>query len=172
MNISGSFPRRPCAGVQGAGIQGHRYINSAICKFAEFLVCSFIGWAYEVLLTWAVLGVFIDRGLFNIPICPIYGIGALLMGETVNLLGTKRVGGIFLVCAAAATGLELAASYIIEAILGHGLWSYRDWSFNFEGRISLFSSLIFGGMGLLFIKVIRPGIKAVTIRRSITRRTN
>ncbi|MDE7292891.1 MAG: putative ABC transporter permease [Oscillospiraceae bacterium] len=156
MNISKPCPCRACAGMQG-----HRYINFAICKLAEFLVCAFIGWCYEVLLTWAVLGVFIDRGLLSIPICPIYGIGALLMGEIVSLSGTKRVGGIFLVCAVSATVLELASSYVIEAILGHGLWSYRDWCFNFEGRISLFSSLIFGGMGVLFIKVIRPGIKAI-----------
>lgn len=156
MNISKSYTRRSCAGMQG-----HRYINFAICRVVEFLICSFIGWGYEVLLTWAVLGVFVDRGLLNIPICPIYGIGALLMGEVVSLSGTKRVGGIFLVCAAAATAFELAASYAIETVLGHGLWSYSDWAFNFEGRISLLSSLIFGGMGVLFIKVIKPGIEAV-----------
>ncbi|MDE6591533.1 MAG: putative ABC transporter permease [Oscillospiraceae bacterium] len=156
MNISKSFPRRSCAGMQG-----HRYINFAICRLAEFFVCAFIGWCYEVLLTWAVLGVFVDRGAFSIPICPIYGIGALLMGEIVKLAGTKRVGEIFLVCAVSSTAFELAASYVIEAVLGHGLWSYSAWAFNFEGRISLFSSLIFGGMGVLFIKVIRPGIEAV-----------
>lgn len=154
MNISKSFH-------SGALHKCHKCMNSAMGKAAEFLICAFIGWAYEVLLTLAVDGVFVNRGLFAIPICPIYGLCALLLPPAVRLARVRSAGGIFIVTAAAATVFELAASYIIEAVLGYGLWSYSRWAFNFDGRISLFSSLIFGALGVLFIKVIRPGIESV-----------
>lgn len=42
-------------------------------------------------------------------------------------------------------------------ILHQRLWSYRDWDFNFfDGRISLYSSLMFGVLSLILIRAVHP----------------
>ncbi|MGN1090680.1 MAG: putative ABC transporter permease [Huintestinicola sp.] len=129
---------------------------------ADFLVCSFIGWVYEVLLTWAVFGYYTDRGFLPLPLCPIYGFGGMLMLAAAGKI--KNPAGVFLLSALTATLLELGASYIIEAVLHMKLWDYSDWAYNFEGRIAPLSSAIFGGMGLLLIKGIHPLMKKFFLR--------
>lgn len=123
-------------------------------KVLDFFACSFTGWLYEVLLTLAVDGIFADRGLLRLPICPIYGI----FGIFLTLLAGQPAKRIFLFVTLGATVFELAASYAIEAVLGYRLWDYSRWALNFEGRVSLLSSLVFGGLGVLFLCFISPAL--------------
>ena len=136
---------------------GHSIIRLTVTKLLEFTVCSFTGWLYEVLLTLAVQGEFVNRGFSRLPLCPIYGIfGVFLPVLAAPFYGQKYAAvKIFLSTCAASTVFELAASYIIEAVLGYRLWDYSRWIFNFEGRISLLSSLVFGILGLFFLYVLR-----------------
>lgn len=57
----------------------------------------------------------------------------------------------------AATAIELATSYLLEALTGAWPWqTYRDYAINFEGRIALSPSIRFGLGGLLFLYVLQP----------------
>lgn len=123
----------------------------------DFLAASFIGWLYETLLTWAVVGEYCDRGYLDAPLCPIYGVGALMMLALFGRLHNK--GAVFAAAAVSATALELAASYIIEAALGYSLWDYSRWPLELDGRISALSSLVFGLMGVLLVFIIHPGME-------------
>ena len=63
---------------------------------------------------------------------------------------------VFLVSMAVTTAGELISSYIIEAVIGEQLWTYDMWKFNFQGRIALYSSLMFGGLSVLLVKAVHP----------------
>ncbi len=41
-----------------------------------FTVSSFLGWLYETVLTSVRWETFAERGFLQLPICPIYGVGA------------------------------------------------------------------------------------------------
>ena len=120
----------------------------------EFTVCAFCGWLYEEALELIVNHAYADRGVLHLPLLPIYGFGGLL----VILLFRRQNHPLFVfaVSTIATTVLELAASYPLERILGYLPWWYGEWFCNFEGRISLPSSLIFGGLALLLVNVVHP----------------
>ncbi len=121
---------------------------------SDFIICGFTGWVYETVLTSVVFGEFVDRGVLPVPILPIYALFALVL----PFVFRREQNPVFITLAGAAgaTVFELISSYITERIWGYQLWSYEDWKFNYEGRISLVSSLIFGALCVLFVKGIHP----------------
>lgn len=135
--------------------------------FLYFLMYSIIGWVYEVFLEvviyqWG----FTNRGVLFGPWCPVYGVGALAFLLCFNKLMKKRKPLwlqiikpvlIFVGCMAVATAIELATSYILEALFGSWPWqTYADYAINFEGRIALSPSVRFGLGGLLFLYILQP----------------
>lgn len=130
----------------------------------EFTAYSFIGWLYETILTSAVWGRFADRGWLHLPICPIYGFCAMAL-----LLILRRIKSpalIFVVGTAVTTAAELAASYVLDLFIDDSLWDYNNWAFNFQGRIALGSSLIFGILCVLLIKVLYPAAEYLADKAS------
>lgn len=122
---------------------------------ADFLIGGFIGWVYETVLTSIVWGRFAQRGVLHIPLLPIYGIFAL--GSSFFYRKEHNTVFVFVTGTIAATILEIIGAYLTEFFLHERLWDYSAWKFNFlGGRISLFSSLIFGAMCVLFVKIIHP----------------
>ena len=132
--------------------------------FLYFLMYSIIGWVYEVFLEvviyqWG----FTNRGVLFGPWCPVYGVGALAFLLCFNKLMKKRKPLwlqiikpvlIFVGCMAVATAIELATSYILEALIGSWPWqTYADYAINFEGRSALSPSVRFGLGGLLFLYI-------------------
>ncbi len=120
----------------------------------EFVFYSFIGWLYETILTTAVWGHFADRGMLHLPICPIYGFCALILIFIFSKL--KNVPLIFILGTLLTTAAELLASYVLEFFTDKRLWDYDNWHFNFQGRIALGSSLIFGTLCVILIKLLHP----------------
>ncbi len=125
----------------------------SICVI-EFVFYSFIGWLYETILTTAVWGHFADRGILHIPICPIYGFCSLALILIFGKL--KSVPVIFILGTFLTTAAELAASYVLELFTDERLWDYDNWHFNFQGRIALGSSIIFGILCVILIKLLHP----------------
>ncbi len=124
-----------------------------------FIFCGICGWIYETALTSYVWGRFADRGVLHIPVLPIYGVFAFLMiplFKKHNNWFTVFFGGMII-----TTLLELGFSYIIEWVLHRSLWDYSSWDFNFQGRISLYSSIIFGVMSIILIKLVYPLVKKI-----------
>ena len=121
--------------------------------FCELVLYSFIGWIYETVLTSIVWGEFAERGFLHLPLCVIYGFSALLLIFVLRKLKSPPL--IFLIGGGIVTAIELAASYVLEAF-GQRLWDYEDWALDFQGRISLGSSIIFGIMCLILMKLLHP----------------
>jgi len=130
------------------------------CTMAEYVllfgIASFIGWAYEITCVWVLFHTYYDRGVLHLPLCPIYGFGVLLL--IVLFRKIKNPIALFACCTAVATGVELLASYALEYGFGLVLWTYEGWPFSFQDRISGVSSLIFGVMAALFIKLVKPPV--------------
>lgn len=136
--------------------------------FLYFLLYSVIGWIYEVFLEVVVYRWgYADRGVLLGPYCPVYGVGALTFLLCFGWLLKKQGGplfrwvlrplALFVGCMVVATAIELATSYILEALTGSWPWqTYVDYGINFQGRIALSPSIRFGLGGLLFLLVLQP----------------
>lgn len=121
-----------------------------------FVLAAFAGWLYEVGITFLAHGQYEDRGVLHLPLCPIYGFGILLLVPVLKRV--RSTIAVFFYSAIITTVIELAASYVLEYGFQMVLWSYGDWPFHFQTRISLFSSLIFGVFAVVFIRLILPYI--------------
>lgn len=122
---------------------------------ADFLTGGFTGWVYETVITSIAFGRFEDRGVLPVPILPIYGFFALILAFLVKR--ETNIALLFILSSAGATIFELMGAYLTESLMGERLWDYGDWPLNFfDGRISVFSSLIFGGMCCFFVKLLHP----------------
>ena len=119
-----------------------------------FALAAFIGWAYEVICTYLLHHYWTDRGVLHLPFCPIYGFGMMILYLIFRKVKNSLL--IFTGSAVITTTIELGASYFLEYFFHVQLWSYNDWPFSFDDRISLISSCIFGLMALLFLKLIVP----------------
>lgn len=127
--------------------------------FMIFVVSAVIGWSYETLITSIDWGYFADRGFLNLPLCPIYGFGALFLLWAFHRL--KHPVSIFLASTISTTLIELIASYGLEYFFHMKLWTYEYWPLHFQGRISLWSSVLFGLFGVFLLKCVYPITKRV-----------
>ncbi|MBE6853211.1 MAG: ABC transporter permease [Ruminococcus sp.] len=125
----------------------------------QFITASFIGWLYEIITIYIMYDTYYDRGVLHLPLCPIYGFGMLMLYAVLRKIknGVLYFSGSVII----TTLLELSVSYIAEYRFGLILWSYDDWPLNFQGRISLISSCIFGFLAVGFVKLIKPKIDSI-----------
>lgn len=134
--------------------------------FLYFFAYSVIGWIYEVFLEVVVYRWgFSNRGILTGPYCPVYGVGALIFIFCVYPIIRSKppkqricmVPIVFFLCGAAATVLELAASYLCETVIGSWPWqTYADYTYNFQARIALSPSIRFGIGGAVFLYIVQP----------------
>ena len=143
------------------------------CYFLYFIAYSFIGWAYEVFLEVVVYQWgYSDRGVLFGPYCPVYGVGAMAFLLCIRPFMKKgrslrfqiiQLIMVFFGCMILATGIELCASYLLEAAIGSWPWqTYADYAINFQARIALSPSIRFGLGGLLFLYIIQPVLERLT----------
>lgn len=154
--------------------------------FIYFMLYAIFGWCYEVFLEvivyrWG----FSNRGVLFGPYCPVYGFGALafifavypLMKDKELKKKLLMIPIVFLLTMLIATAIELVTSYICEFTMGSWPWqTYRDYKYNFQGRVALSPSIRFGIGGVLFLYLLQPifekfcdkiGGKRVTILSSV-----
>lgn len=123
--------------------------------FFIFIICSVLGWIWEVLLNIFLCGVFVNRGILYGPWLPIYGFGAVLV--LIIALNVNNPFQVFLISAASCGLLEYLTSYIMEYVWKMRWWNYSG-AWNVNGRINLLVILLFGCIGLFFHYIIVPQI--------------
>lgn len=123
--------------------------------FLCFIILSFLGWCLEVLYGRIVLKKFVNRGFLVGPLCPLYGVGGVLL---YLLLRGYAKDPIMLMLASMAicSILEYLTSYIMEKIFKTRWWDYSNMKFNINGRICLEMIIPFGLLGLLVVYFIFP----------------
>ena len=126
-----------------------------------FVVYSFIGWICELLYRLFVDKVFADPGFLNLPLVPIYGFGAL---SAIYLLAPwiDNPLMVFLLGAFVATLLEYVTSFVLEKLFNKKLWDYTNMPLNFQGRVCIQMSVLFGGLVLALMYNIHPFLSSMT----------
>lgn len=100
----------------------------------------------------------INTGFLKGPICPIYGIGAIIMFTFLQSLENNIVL-LFLVSIIILTLWEYIVGVMLEKIFHTRYWDYSDHKFNIQGRICLSNSIYWGVLGVVFVKYIHPNIQ-------------
>lgn len=124
-----------------------------------------MGWAYETAYDGVFRCMLTLRESLILPWCPIYAVGVALIIAASWLLKPNEAklgwAKAFMLSAAVATTVELASSYLIEALSGgHVPWNYSSYFMNFQGRIALWPAFMFGVGGAIALKVILPRASA------------
>ena len=100
----------------------------------------------------------INTGFLKGPICPIYGIGAIIMFTFLQSLENNIVL-LFLVSIIILTLWEYIVGVMLEKMFHTRYWDYSDHRFNIQGRICLSNSIYWGVLGVVFVKYIHPNIQ-------------
>ncbi|MGN1030428.1 MAG: hypothetical protein ACI4PQ_02385 [Butyricicoccaceae bacterium] len=132
-------------------------ITSFYDVYWVFLVYSFLGWCAEVIYAAVCSGQFVNRGFLNGPICPIYGIGVLLViGALWPLRGNTPV--LFVGSVLLTTVLEFLVGWVLEKLFHDKWWDYSDIPFNIKGYVCLKFSLMWGIACMIIVRIIHPSI--------------
>ncbi len=123
--------------------------------FLKFIIYSFLGYIAEVLYCSYLQKKLVNRGFLFGPLCPIYGIGALLMSFGLTSFKNNPIL-VFFLGMIITSFLEYYTSYIFEKIFNNKWWDYSDKPANINGRICLSNSIMFGIGGLLVIYIFDP----------------
>lgn len=148
--------------------KSHRHFSRGINKYKLlwiFYIGSFAGVIIEMLWCYLTRGHFESRqGLVYGPFNVLYGMGAVLLSyflyrfrnhsDWVSYLGGFVVGSV----------LEYICSWGQEFTLGVRAWDYSRLPFNINGRICLFYSLMWGALGVFWIKRLYPVLSLVILK--------
>lgn len=125
--------------------------------FWLFVIGSFFGTLLETV--WALFA----EGHFEVrvgwvlgPFIPVYGGGAVAITLCLYKLHGKSDVIVFVASAVIGATFEYFCSYFQEKFLGSISWDYSDTPFNLDGRTNLMFALIWGFLGLLWLRNLYP----------------
>lgn len=111
-----------------------------------FFIFGFLGWCAEVVYAAFKEKRFVNRGFLNGSICPIYGVGMVLIDfllkPFVDFLPAMLIG-----CMLLGTGLEWLTNFALEKIFKQKWWDYSDQPHNLNGYICLKFALLWAVAG-------------------------
>ena len=127
---------------------------------AFFFIYGFLGWVSEVAFAAVEKGKFVNRGFLLGPICPIYGVGVVLVTSLLNPLLKYPVLE-YVLCVVICSAVELLTGMILKALFHERFWDYSDQKFNIGGYICLTFSLLWGVVCMVILYLFHPMIFAV-----------
>lgn len=132
--------------------------------FWYFLLYSFLGFCLEVAYARLTHGPKPDRKCrLLLPLCPVYGLGAVAILILLPLLGNHLL---LLIPAAAlaATAVEYAAAWFYETALGVRFWDYGDLPGNLHGRVCPLFCLYWAVLTPVFLYLVHPMVRHLVAR--------
>ena len=123
-----------------------------------FIIYSFLGWIMESIVKIRIREKNNKYGLLKGPVCPIYGIGAIIMLLFLERYQNKPIL-LFFIAIIVLTTWEYLVGVLLEKIFHTKYWDYSEQKFNFQGRICLVNSICWGILGVIFVKYIHPFVK-------------
>ena len=130
-----------------------------------FIISSFLGWVLEVVYHAVGQGLVVNRGFLNGPVCPIYGVGVILIFTLAELVyegGVEATQTIVLFAGGVvfATAVELFGGWALDKLFHARWWDYSNEPFNLHGYICLKFSLLWGLAIVFVVRVLHPFIAA------------
>ena len=122
-------------------------IGSVFGTVLETIWCLFVEKRFEMRV-----------GMILGPFIPVYGGGAVAI--TLCLYKLHKLNDILVYLASAVIGatFEYLCSYFQEMFLGSISWDYSDTPFNIDGRTNLMFALIWGALGLVWLRYLYPAV--------------
>ncbi len=131
----------------------------AIIKYILlFFFYSFAGWCLESLYCSIGEKKLINRGFLTGPLCPIYGVAALVITLLIYNPFKDKPLIVFLLGIVFCDIVEYFTSYIMEKLFAARWWDYTYEFLNIKGRICLKHSLYWGVISVVFVNVIHPAV--------------
>ena len=125
--------------------------------FYLFVIGSFIGTILETIWAFCVDGHFEMRvGMVYGPFIPVYGGGACFLTAALYKLYKLNDTLVFVISAFVGAGFEYFCSWLQEQMFGTASWDYSDTPFNLDGRTNLMYALIWGFLGLVWVRYLYP----------------
>lgn len=125
--------------------------------FWTFFAYAFLGWCMEVSFAALTSGRFVNRGFLNGPVCPIYGVGVVIVLFFLEPLRHNFfllfVGSVLL-----TSLLEWLTGFVLEKIFHQRWWDYTNEPFNLGGYICLRFSIAWGLACLFVVDILHPSI--------------
>lgn len=128
--------------------------------FHMFIFWSFIGWCIEVCWMTLETGEYQNRGFLNMPICPIYGFGVLMVVIFFRPI-SHTFFPLFLTTGALCTTFELLVGLGMEKLFGARWWDYSHEKFNYKGYICPKISILWGMGCVIVVRIVHPTVEMI-----------
>ena len=135
--------------------------------FWVFIIGCLAGYILEV--TWHFIltrGFQTRQGLIYGPFAPVYGLGTLAFYLVLPKI--KNIFNIFWVSALLGGITEYLCSYFQEKLFGTISWDYSGLFMNLDGRTSITYCILWGILGIIFVKFIYPYIEKLFNKMNMT----
>lgn len=130
--------------------RGDRYMRyTGYELFAFFLFYSFLGWVAEVLIVSMRKGDFVNRGILNGPLCPVYGLSIILSLQFLEAANANPFA-LFIGNAVLATVVEYIAGGVLKRITHKRLWNYDS------PRFFITFALVYSVASVFIISLLQP----------------
>lgn len=123
-----------------------------------FFFYSAAGWLLESVYCSIGEKKLINRGFLTGPLCPIYGVAAVVMTVLIYNPFKDKPLIIFLLGIILCDIVEFITSFIMEKLFAARWWDYTYEFLNINGRICLKHTLYWGVISVIFVRVIHPGV--------------
>lgn len=124
-----------------------------------FIVGSVFGFCLETVFYYFKSGYIMNRqGVIYGPFSQIYGFGLVVTVLTLYKIRNQKRYIVALASMLVGTIFEYACSVYLEKASGYISWDYTTFPFNLNGRVCLESSLLWGIIGMLYMKDAYPFI--------------
>lgn len=125
--------------------------------FLYFIFYSFCGWVWETCYCSLKERHYVPRGFLYGPICPIYGVGVLLMILFFAPL-QENLLVFYFVAVSIMTVWEYLVGWFLETTTHIKYWDYSHIPFNIKGRVCLPASLLWGVLSYVAVFLIHPPV--------------
>lgn len=123
--------------------------------FLYFIFYSVCGWLQETVYCSVKERRLVPRGFLYGPLCPIYGVGVLMMIFWFRPLMDRPVL-FYVVAVVGMSAWEFLVGWFLETTTHIRYWDYSDRKFNLKGYICLSVSLAWGVLSFLVLYFIHP----------------
>ncbi len=137
--------------------------------FLYFIVYSVLGWGMETVYCSVLERRFVPRGFLYGPLCPIYGVGVLMMICWFQPLMDRPVI-FYLTATVCMSAWEYLVGWFLETTTHIKYWDYSMYRFHLRGRICLWVCLMWGLLSFLVLYFIQPWIASLVGRLGLIQR--
>lgn len=143
-----------------------RYLNLSLFTLIWiFTAASVLGLVLEDIFHLVVYGGWESRaGFVWGPFSPIYGVGAVILTFFLNRFYYTHDLIIFLVAMVLGSALEFGASWMMETFWHAIAWDYTGTFGSIAGRTNFFFGVMWGTLGLFWVRMVLPIIKKIQKR--------